>query len=195
MQGSERTILEEVSERIVVLPVLPLTAGVENMPRKKLIVVAIVMAAVLMVPYGTTQSGHAPSGKKPSFSLALSFKAPEYRIGSEMWIVITQTNLTRHHVDCTVVWSGIDTTYQYEATYENGQPAERMLRSNAMNDVHPCTLRRGEAAKRDILINRVFKLDKPGRYVLRVARPDPAYDHGGDQTLVWSNPVTITIIG
>jgi hypothetical protein len=47
-----------------------------------------------------------------------------------------------------------------------------------------------------ILINRVFKLDRPGKYVIRVSRKEPfVKDEKGESPVIWSNPITITITG
>lgn len=132
----------------------------------------------------------------PTFSLTLSSRSPEYRIGTDMWIRILQTNLTNHAIDCTEEWDGIDRAYLYEAKDQDGKAAEKRHRGNAGFDVHACTMAKGEHATREILINRVFKFDQPGKYTLRVGRREPDLtDEKGEPLVVWSNPITITITG
>ena len=144
----------------------------------------------------TAQPNGSSEGASPTFALTLSSQAPQYRVGSNMWMTITQTNLTNHKVDCTETWTGIDVTYQYEAVDEDGKPAEKVSRGTSAGDVHPCTMRTGEKVQRSVLINRIFKLDRPGKYVIRVSRQESDLtDNDGNPVVVWSNPVTITITG
>jgi len=132
----------------------------------------------------------------PTFSLTLTSKSPDYRVGSMMWITIVQTNLTNHEIDCTEEWDGIDRTYQYEATDEDGKPAERRHRGNAGWDVHGCTIAARGNESRMLQIERVFKFDRPGKYVIRVSHHEPFLtDEKGEPLVVWSNPITITITG
>ncbi|MGO9317767.1 MAG: hypothetical protein ACLPXT_14110 [Terracidiphilus sp.] len=132
----------------------------------------------------------------PTFSLTLTSKSPEYRAGSIIWIKIVQTNLTKHDIDCTEEWDGIDRTYDYEATDEYGKPAEKRHRGNAGWDIHSSTMAVGEYATREIQIERIFKLDRPGKYTIRVSRREPFLkDERGEPLVVWSNPITITITG
>jgi len=132
----------------------------------------------------------------PTFSLTLSAKTYEFRVGSQMRITITQTNLTKHGIDCTSEWDGIDRTYQYEVTDEDGKPAEKLHRGNAGWDVHPSILAAGESNSANIIISRIFTFDRPGKYVIRVSRKENYLtDEKGEPLVVWSNPITITITG
>jgi hypothetical protein len=137
----------------------------------------------------------AANDKSPTYSLTLSpgtrnKKISEYRAGSDMWITITQTNLTNHDVYCSL-WSE-----DYEAIDEDGKPAERYHRGTESNTYDCVIAAGGSSIPNEILINRVFKLDRPGKYVIRVSRKEPfVKDEKGEPPVVWSNPITITITG
>jgi hypothetical protein len=155
---------------------------------------------VVLVPALRSQDAErlqalATSDASPTFSLALSSKSPEYRIGSQMWFTIAQTNLTKHDIDCTSDWDGIDRMYQYEATDEDGKPVEKRHRGTE-SYTHGCTMAAGEHLSNEIQLERVFKLDRPGKYIIRVSRPEPfVKDEKGEHPVIWSNPITITITG
>jgi len=135
-----------------------------------------------------------PDDTYPTFSLTLRAKAPEFRIGSRMRITVTQTNLTKHDIECQVINSGIDTMFGYEATDEDGKPAEKLAIGTGAMNVYPSFLSPGEGVDRSILIDRIFKFDRPGKYVIRVSRREPdVKDEKGEPIIIWSNPITITI--
>ncbi|MGD0857818.1 MAG: hypothetical protein ABR912_00740 [Terracidiphilus sp.] len=137
-----------------------------------------------------------PDDTYPTFSLTVSSKASEFRVGSPVRITITQTNLTNHVIDSTSTWTGIDISYHYEATDEDGKPAEEKPRGVGGRDVHPSNILPGGSVDRSILIDRIFKFDRPGKYVIRVSRQEPDLtDEKGEPLVVWSNPITINIIG
>jgi hypothetical protein len=54
----------------------------------------------------------------------------------------------------------------------------------------------GENVPSEIQLERVFKFDRPGKYVIRVSRPEPfVKDEKGEPAVIWSNPITINITG
>jgi len=134
----------------------------------------------------------------PTFSLTLSSKAPEYHIGSIMWAKIAVTNLTNHDIDCTEEWGGIDFTFEYEAADEDGKPVARRFQKehSAGFDVHPAGIGAGGSTAREFQLERAFKFDRPGKYKIRVSRREPfLMDENGDNKVVYSNWITITVTG
>jgi len=137
----------------------------------------------------------AAKDTSPTFSLELTSKSPEYRVGSVLWIKIAQTNLTNHDIDCSSVWDGIDRSYEYQATDEDGKAVEKRHRGTESYD-HGCSMAIGENVPSEIQLERVFKFDRPGKYVIRVSRPEPfVKDEKGEPAVIWSNPITINITG
>jgi Na+-transporting NADH:ubiquinone oxidoreductase subunit NqrC len=143
----------------------------------------------------------AANDTSPTFSLTLSPGlrnkiVSEYRVGSDMWMTIVQTNLTNHDIDCSDEDAGgYDRMYGYEAIDEDGKPVERRHQGTESYN-HGCGIGAGGNVTSEFLLNRVFKLDRPGKYVIRVSRQVPfVKDEKGESPVVWSNPITITIIG
>jgi hypothetical protein len=63
-------------------------------------------------------------------------------------------------------------------------------------NTYDCGIGAGGSIPNEILINRVFKLDRPGKYIIRVSRREPfVKDEKGEPPVIWSNPITITITG
>ena len=131
----------------------------------------------------------------PTFSLTLSPGTrnniiSEYRVGDDMWLTIVVTNLTNHDIYCSL-WSE-----DYEAIDEDGKPLERRHRGT-MPQTYDCGIGAGGSSiPNEILINRFFKLDRPGKYTIRVSRKEPfVKDEKGGSPVIWSNPITITIFG
>lgn len=137
----------------------------------------------------------AANDTSPTFSLTISpgtrnKKISEYRVGDNMWITIVQTNLTNHDIYCLL------SSEDYEAIDEDGKPLERRHRGTTPLGYDCGIGAGGSSIPNEILINRVFKLDRPGKYVIRVSRQEPfVKDEKGESPIVWSNPITITIIG
>ena len=112
-----------------------------------------------------------------------------------MWITITQTNLTKHDIYCSSVWDGIERMYEYELIDEDGKSVEKRHRGTESYN-HSSILPPGANDLSEIQLERVFKLDRPGKYVLRVSRKEPFLkDEKGEPLIVWSNPITIQITG
>ena len=146
----------------------------------------------------TTASLHAQDGERlaalaandtyPTFSLTLTSKSPEYRIGSTMWITIVQTNLTNHDIDCSY-------TDHFEAIDEDGKQIKEYSWVPELY-AHGCGIGAGGGYSHMQQLERVFKFDRPGKYTLRVSRREPFLkDEKGVPLVVWSNPITITITG
>jgi hypothetical protein len=164
--------------------------------RRTLLIVMLTFAFHMLRAQGDLQYTPHPNDTYPTFSLTLKAKAPEFRVGSLVRITITQTNLTKHEIDCTEEWTGIDSSYQYEATDEDGKPAEEKPRGTGAFDVHNCSIPPGGSSDNSVLVDRIFKFDRPGKYVIRVSRREvDLKDEKGEPLVVWSNPITITITG
>jgi hypothetical protein len=148
---------------------------------------------LISTPISISQDGarlHALAANDtyPTFSLTLTSKSPEYRIGSTMWITIVQTNLTNHDIDCSY-------TDHFEAIDEDGKEIKEHSWVPELY-AHGCTLDAGHTDKSMQQLERVFKFDRPGKYTIRVKRWEPFLtDEKGEPLVVWSNPITITIIG
>lgn len=124
----------------------------------------------------------------PTFSLKLTAKSPEYRVGSIIWITIVQTNLTGHDIDCSY-------TDHFEAIDEDG----KQIKEHSWVPeqwAHGCSMSKGEQYPHMQQLERVFKFDRPGKYAIRVSRREPFLkDENGEPLVVWSSPINITIIG
>lgn len=167
----------------------------------------LILASLLVI---STPALHSQDGERlhalaandttPTFSLTLSpgtrnKKISEYRVGDDMWLTIVMTNLTNHDIDCSEEDAGgYDRTFGYEAIDESGKPVEARKQGTESHN-HGCSMAAGERLPGEILIDRVFKLNKPGRYTIRVSRREPfVEDEKGESPLVWSNPITITVV-
>jgi len=136
----------------------------------------------------------------PTFALTLSPGTrnkiiSEYHVGDDMWITIVMTNLTNHDIDCSSQGAGgYDRMYGYEAIDEEGKPVEKRHQGTESYD-HGGGIGAGGSVPDEILINRVFKLNRPGKYTIRVSRQEPfVKDEKGEPPVVWSNPITITVV-
>lgn len=141
----------------------------------------------------------------PAFALTLSGgtrnrASTDFRVGSTIWITIVQTNKGSNSIDCTeIAQNGINTSYHYEVTDEDGKPLERVTRPHMdtePKDVHPCNLAAGKSVTGEEELNDIFNLDRPGKYTVQVWRWDPdTKDSQGNPVKVYSNTITITITG
>jgi hypothetical protein len=143
----------------------------------------------------------AANDTSPTFSLTLSPGTrnkviSEYRVGDNMWMTIVMTNLTNHDIDCSMDGdSGYNRMFDYEAIDEDGKSVEKRHHGTEGYQ-HGCGIGAGGNIPSEFLLDRVFKLDRPGKYVIRVSRPEPfVKDDKGEHPVIWSNPITINIIG
>ena len=141
----------------------------------------------------------------PSFTLLLKAgprnkDISEIRAGSQVWITITETNLTDHAIDCSGAYSdGIDLPDSYDVRDEDGRPAEKIARPHPELDApEPYWSEIPAHASRvtEEQLNLIYKFDRPGKYTVQVSRPDPNFlDANGKPSIIKSNVITITITG
>jgi hypothetical protein len=164
------------------------------MNRRNILSFAILACAVLSV----TANSAAQNVKAP-FTLTLSAKTYEFRVGSKVWITITQTNVTDHSIDChETVQNGVDISYFYDMKDESGNQSEKVVRPHMElepQDYHPCNLAAGQSLTGETQISRVYKFDRAGKYVIQVSRYASSVPDDPDHSKVFSNTVTITITG
>jgi len=131
--------------------------------------------------------------KYPTFSLTLTpglrdEVISEYHLGDKMWLTIFMTNLTKHDIYCS------ERSTNYEAVDEEGKPVEQYP-SGTEPGVIGCGIGAGGSMPHEILIDRFLKLDKPGKYTIRVSRREVfVEDENGKPPVVWSNYLTITVL-
>lgn len=147
----------------------------------------------------TTVNTSAQDVKAP-FTLTLSAKTYEFRAGSDVWIDIVQTNTSNQTIDCcSQGYDFVNHKYHYDVRDEDGKLADKAVRPHMdtePEDYHPCNLPPGESSLNSIKLNRVYKLDRPGKYTVQVFRFDPDLtDDQGNPLKVLSNTITITITG
>jgi hypothetical protein len=67
-----------------------------------------------------------PPQSAPSFTLKLSAKAEEYRIGSKVVVTIVRTNITDHTIDDSGYYGDVgNRSYSYDVRDEDGKPLEK----------------------------------------------------------------------
>jgi hypothetical protein len=134
----------------------------------------------------------------PTFSLTLTAQKPEFRVGDYISIRMTMTNLTNHDIEANRLHSAVDTLYEYEVLNEDGKSLDPIpgYNTSMMGFVIFDQLSAGKSGHSSTLLERVFKLDQPGKYTIRVSRPEPfVKDEKGEHPVIWSNPITIQIFG
>jgi hypothetical protein len=137
---------------------------------------------------------------KAPFTLTLSTKTNEFRAGADVKLEIVQTNTSDQTIDCTYRGGGgVNLEYSYDVRDEDGNSVEKAVRPHMeldTADIHPCGLAPGDTSSNRILLSRVYKLDRPGKYSIRVSRFAPEIkDDQGNPLKVVSNTITITITG
>lgn len=141
----------------------------------------------------------------PTFSLTLKAglrneAMQEYRAGATVWITIIQTNLTTHAIDTSGARSGgINKEFLYEVLDEDGKPAEKVIHLHPdldMNSPFWSAIPAGKSEIDEVQLNRLFKFDRPGKYVIQVGRRERVLkDAAGKPVIERSNSIIITIIG
>jgi hypothetical protein len=141
-----------------------------------------------------------PPQSAPSFTLAISAKAPEFRVGSRVSVDVTMNNITKHTIDHSDWYSDAgEMSYSIDVRDEDGKPAEKIVHEHPELDTPSYiwgAIPPGESVKSKLRISSLYKLDRPGKYVIQVSRPDIDFkDADGKFVKVYSNTITITITG
>jgi hypothetical protein len=163
--------------------------------RKKIFSSIILVSAVLFAALSSSaQSKEAP------YTLTLSAKTYQFRAGTDVKIIIVQTNTSKEAVECTYRGSGgVNHEYHYDVRDEDGNLVEKAVRpymNVEPDDIHECGLEPGESSTNTIKLSRIYKLDRPGKYTVQVYRFFSGItDHEGNPLKVLSNTITITITG
>jgi hypothetical protein len=154
---------------------------------------ALACAVLLATANTAAQDAKAP------YTLTLSAKTYDFRVGSDVWIEIIQTNTSNQTVSCAYQgYGGVNHKYQYDVRDEDGKPAEKAVRPHMdtePEDYHGCSLAPGESHSNRILLSRVYKFDRPGKYTVQVSRFASSDAEDEDYSKVLSNTITITITG
>lgn len=148
---------------------------------------------------------HNPPQTAPSFTLALNpgtrnKNISEFRVGSRVWITVKMTNITNHAIDISGSFTDAgNASYSWEVRDEDGKPAEKIAH------LHPemvtgspfwSGILPGDSNIGEVQLDRVYKLDRPGKYTVQVSRADQdCPDANGKPVVVKSNTITITITG
>ncbi len=160
----------------------------------RILALTIIATALFLSPSAAAQSITTP------YTLTLSAQKPEFRIGDEVKITIVQTNTSNHTVECVYRgYNGVNSEYHYDVRDEDGKAAEKAVwphMDTTPNDFHDCGIDPGKSSTNSIMLSRVYKFDRPGKYVVQVFRFDQdTKDDAGLPVKVWSNSITITITG
>jgi hypothetical protein len=158
----------------------------------KLVYSLLVVGFLILATY----TSEAQSTSVP-FTLAISAKKSEFRVGSKVSITITQTNISDHTISCGGSYSdGVDISYFYEVKDEYGNEAEKIVLPPNIKDfpeAYSCNQEAGDTITRHEDISNVYKFDRAGTYTIQVSRY--ASDDPNDEIKVYSNTITITITG
>jgi hypothetical protein len=167
--------------------------GTMTIPRK--IFSCMILACAVLSTAAKTEAQDA----KAPFTLTLSSIAYEFRAGSEVTIEIAQTNKSDHTISCAYQgYAGVNHKYQYDVRDEDGKLAEKVVRPNMElepDDYQPCNLAPGGSSLNSIKLSRVYKFDRPGKYVIQVSRFASSNADDPDYSKVQSNTIIITITG
>jgi len=69
-----------------------------------------------------------PGATKPSFTLRISAKAAEFRVGSRVSIDVIMKNITKHTIDHSDWYSDAgEMSYLYDVRDEDGKPVEKIV--------------------------------------------------------------------
>jgi hypothetical protein len=141
-----------------------------------------------------------PPQSAPSFTLAISTSATEFRVGSRVSIEVIMKNISKHTIDHSDWYSDAgEMSYSYDVRDEDSNQAEKIVHQHPELDTpshYFGAIPPGGSITSKLRISRIFKFDRPGKYTIQVSRHDPDFlDENGKPVAVNSNMITITIIG
>lgn len=148
-------------------------------------------------------AGPAPSPHSV-ISVTLSSVSNDVKLGSEVRLKIVVTNTSNHEMLLerpVGIYQG-EILNRFEVRDEKGSPAVkkpyyRLLTGEPMTsypqeeylrDMTGSMVKPGESVIEEVILNKLYELDKPGKYTIRVEHTDPV-----TQMPVKSNTITLTI--
>lgn len=162
------------------------------MARSRKSAVLLFAAAIAGCNPASVCLAQSPAAQAP-FSLRISTDHESVKLGSDVDLKITMTNLSVHGVYCSSYYSsGYDFYYHIKVSDETGQPVKKL-------HLHPerfpgslqmCTLKPGESTTSESRISWLHDLSRPGKYEILADRS--VSNNLGDGS-VSSNKITITV--
>lgn len=130
--------------------------------------------------------------------ISLILRVKKAKVG-DVSVIITETNLTDQNLeDSSVYENGIDKSFSFNVTDEDGKEVARipplMVGGSPLlfGEFFPSDIMAKSSKQIEIPLSRIYKLDMPGRYVIRACRLyTDVKDSHGKLMLVSSNSITI----
>jgi len=141
-----------------------------------------------------------PGQTAPSFTLAISTKTTEFRVGSSVRINVAINNITKHTIDYSDWYSDAgEMSYSYDVRDEDGNSPQKIVHQHPELDTPSYywgAISPGESRTTQLRISQIYKFDRPGKYTIQLLRADQdCLDENGKPVVVKSNTITILITG
>jgi len=154
---------------------------------------SLVLIVSVFCGLGLSQSTH--QGATHEFALHISSSKAAFHVGEPVQISIKLSNMSDHDLAVTSVTSqGIDMAYQYHVKGPTGDLTEKsdQSRGKVIQHLLTKTIAANESGPdQEVVLNRLFDLQQPGRYVVSVSRR-ASPDNNAD--VIQSNELTITLV-
>ena len=156
---------------------------------KKIISLAILVGCVVSI-----DSNQAFATSKP-FTITISAETASVKAGSDVYIKIQMTNVSKHDLNCSIFDEGevgADLEYWYTVRDSAGTALpERAMPEELGGHIRLCTIKPGQTATSGgNRISTLFDMKRPGEYLVQVTRAVSANSKDG---LVKSNVIKITV--
>lgn len=156
---------------------------------KVLCVMLSIGIACTVTSSASGQSKNIP--KAAPFSLKISAPKSTVKLGSYVFITITQKNTSNHPVDCSSWDTGsTDLSYEYDIKYHGKLLKARPGAYSFPGSWAPCTLDPGKTRSGQYWISWLYDFSKPGAYKIRVLR---RVSNSRADGVVESNTIMITV--
>jgi len=161
--------------------------------------------SLLLTAFLALQVSSPAKAPRPAISVTLSSVSSELKLGSEVRLKIAVTNTSDHDLRLTRS-SGKDQgefLNRFEVHedqgnsvvktryYRNirGEKAENEELQEVFEEVVTLSLKPGESLTEEVILNKLYILDKPGKYTIQVDHVDPE-----TRVPVKSNTITVTLV-
>ena len=163
---------------------MQLTEGGESMKiLNRLLLVSLV--------WGVVTLGRAQTAQSP-FSIVIESEKQSFKAGSDVWIRLRLTNLTKQDLSVPVMdVNGVDAEYEYEVRGPGGTPANKVPNPHPEIQIGSSksgVVKAGQStAWEEIRVSKVYNMTQPGQCSIHVSRPLP------NDGVVKSNTITVTV--
>lgn len=159
-----------------------------------------VVGLALLMPFAfedmvVAQSSSQTATSAPGFSLTIYAAKPEVTLGSNLWIGIRVTNVSKNPIQLLFGrYGNVSIGFKYDVRGEKGAELKKVQHSGGLRpsqppgSERPGVIQPGQSEEVATMVSDIYQFDHPGKYTIQVSRKERG------MPIVLSNTITVTAV-